>query len=276
LLLFFQEKKGLIPMSDQFDRLVSIMAQLRGPGGCPWDAEQTHDTLRKYLVEETYEVLEAIDSGDPEKLREELGDLLLQVVFHAQLGSDAGTFTIDEVCNSISDKLVRRHPHVFADATVTTTDTVVTQWEQIKKEESAHKERTSILDGVPKGMPALLRALKYQKKASRVGFEWENVDGAFDKVDEEYAEFRAAVASGDPAATEDELGDLFFTLVNVARYVEIDPETALDKTIQKFIRRFSHVEKSIAAAGGSLADATLEQMDALWDQAKELEKNGRP
>ncbi len=258
-------------MSEAFDRLVGVMARLRAPDGCPWDAEQTHESLKPYLLEETYEVLEAIDGGSVPTLRDELGDLLLQVIFHAQLADERGDFTADDVCHAISDKLIRRHPHVFAQSSAATPDKVVTQWEKIKKTEAGHQDRTSALDGVPNAMPSLARAYKIGKKASRAGFDWSNVDGAFEKVDEELAEFRAAFAERDPKHMEDELGDLLFSLVNVARYMEVNPEEALRKTIGKFIRRFAHVEARIEAEGGDLADATLEEMDALWNEAKENE-----
>ncbi|MBF0169592.1 MAG: nucleoside triphosphate pyrophosphohydrolase [Nitrospinae bacterium] len=258
-------------MSEAFDRLVGVMARLRSPGGCPWDAEQTHESLKPYLLEETYEVLEAIDGGSMPTLRDELGDLILQVVFHAQLAHERGDFTAADVCHAISDKLIRRHPHVFGAAHAPTPGAVVTQWEKIKKTEEGHKERTSALDGVPAAMPSLARAYKIGKKAARAGFDWANVDGAFEKVEEELAEFRAAFAERDVKHMEEELGDLLFSLVNVARFMEVNPEEALRKTIGKFIRRFAHVEARIEASGKELGEATLAEMDALWDEAKKNE-----
>jgi tetrapyrrole methylase family protein/MazG family protein len=255
-------------MSEAFDRLVDVMAKLRAPDGCPWDAQQTHESLKPYLLEETYEVLEAIDGGDMPTIKDELGDLMLQIVFHAQLAAERGDFTADDVCHAIADKLIRRHPHVFGSADADTPEKVGAQWEEIKKGEEAHRERRSALDGVPSAMPSLARALKLSKKASRVGFDWESVDGAFEKVDEEMAEFREAFALLDRSKMEEELGDLLFSLVNVARFLEVNPEEALRKTIDKFIRRFTHVEEGIAAQGKRLADVSLAEMDALWNEAK--------
>ena len=260
-------------MSKEFDRLVEIMTKLRAPDGCPWDKEQTHETLKPYLIEETYEVLEAIESGDPQKIKEELGDLLLQVVFHAQMGMEAQKFTIDDVAKSIADKLERRHPHVFEESDADTPEKVIKQWEEIKGAEEAHKERSSALDGVPKAMPSMLKALKLQKKASRAGFDWERVEGAFTKVDEELEEFRHAFAHGSVKEMEEELGDLFFSLINVARFLEVNPEEALTKTISKFVSRFQHLEGRVKEEGKSLTDTTLAEMDKLWDEAKRKEND---
>jgi len=260
-------------MSSQFDELVRIMARLRAPDGCPWDREQSHERLKPYLIEECYEVIEAIDEGEPEKLRDELGDLLLQVVFHAQMANERGEYTADDVCAAISEKLVRRHPHVFGGAEgVDTPDDVVKQWDEIKREEKGCEDRTSALHGVPRAMPSMLRALKLQKKAARVGFDWESVDGAYEKVEEEFGEFREALASGNASDMEEELGDLFFSLVNVARFIEVNPEEALERTIRKFIRRFEGVERVVAAAGKKIKEATFDEMEAAYQEIKRAEK----
>src|SRR5690554_2428113 len=208
-------------------RLLNIMEKLRSPEGCPWDREQTHQSLKRYLIEEAYEVLEAVDSDDPEMLADELGDVLLQVVFHAQIGKELGTFTIDDVIDAICNKLVRRHPHVFADTEAETVGDVIRNWEAIKKTQKQGESRTSILDGVPKEFPALMRAEKIQKKAAKVGFEWDNIDGAFAKLQEELQELSLALEGSNQDHITDEFGDVLFALVNVARYAKVDPELAL-------------------------------------------------
>jgi len=251
------------------ERLLNIMEKLRSPEGCPWDREQTHQTLKRYLIEEAYEVLEAIDSGDPELLAEELGDVLLQVVFHAQIAKELGTFSMDEVIDGICEKLIRRHPHVFADTEVASVGEVMRNWDAIKKTEKHGRERTSILDGVPKKFPALMRAEKIQKKAAKVGFEWDDIDGAFAKVEEELGELRAALESGEAAKINDEFGDVLFALVNVARYAKVDPELALQHATNKFVQRFHFIEEQAQAQGRSLEEMSLAEMDAIWDQAKD-------
>ncbi|HHT74046.1 MAG TPA: nucleoside triphosphate pyrophosphohydrolase [Firmicutes bacterium] len=256
------------------ERLLKIMEKLRSPEGCPWDREQTHKTLKRYLIEEAYEVLEAIDSGDPELLGEELGDVLLQVVFHAQIAKELGAFTMDDVIDSICEKLIRRHPHVFADTEVESVGEVMRNWDAIKKMEKHGRERTSILDGVPKEFPALMRAEKIQKKAAKVGFEWDDIHGAFGKVGEELEELRTALDSEDGEKIKDEFGDVLFALVNVARYAKVDPELALQDATSKFIQRFRFIEEKAQAQGRSLEEMSLAEMDALWDQAKDyLRKN---
>lgn len=199
-------------MTESFNKLVDIMARLRGEGGCPWDREQTHKSLKPYLAEETYETLDAIDSGDMEHLKEELGDLLLQIVFHSQMACERGDFSIGDVCAHISEKLVRRHPHVFGASGADTAEKVVEQWDEIKKSEKGKTHRRSILDGVPISMPSLMRAMSVQEKASSVGFDWEGWEGAFAKIEEEVAELRQAMARGEAAEVEKELGDIFFHL----------------------------------------------------------------
>jgi len=251
-----------------FDRLVEIMARLRGPDGCPWDKEQTRESLKPFLVEETYEVLEAIDEGSPDKIREELGDLLFQIVFHSRVAEEAGEFTIDDVLFAVEEKMVRRHPHVFGDKRLDTSAEVLVDWEAMKKTEKGYESRSSILDGVPREMPALTRAHRLQERAARVGFDWERVEDVTAKLDEEVGEFKDTLAGKDPAAMEDELGDIFFVLVNIARFIGVNPEDALRKTISKFISRFKYIEEAAAVSGRELSDMTLAEMDALWNEAK--------
>jgi tetrapyrrole methylase family protein/MazG family protein len=263
-MLMTEEKKG-------FDRLVEIMRRLRAPGGCPWDAEQSHESLKRYLIEESYEVIEAIDKNDAELLKEELGDLLLQPVFHAAIAEENGIFTMDDVLAAINDKLVRRHPHVFGEQTVKTAAEQVANWERIKKEEKG-EERRSALAGVPPHMPALMKAQKITEKAARVGFDWEHVDQVFAKVLEELHELEETMAEGDQARMEAELGDLLFAIVNLGRFLSLDPEQALGKTIARFTRRFAYVEGALHAAGRPMKEATLEEMDLLWEEAKVKER----
>ncbi len=261
------------PMTEEkngFSRLVAIMRRLRGPGGCPWDAEQSHESLKRYLLEECYEVIEAIDKKEPELLKEELGDLMLQPVFHAVIAEEKGEFSMDAVLDAICEKLVRRHPHVFAGQVVKTADEQVANWERIKKDE--HGEgRKSALAGVPPHLPALLKARKITEKAARVGFDWEHVDQVFAKVLEELHEFEETMAEGDETRMEAELGDLLFAIVNLSRFLSLDPEEALRKTIARFSRRFAHIEEALQARGVPMKDATLEDMEKLWQEAKEKE-----
>lgn len=252
-----------------FTELVEIMARLRGENGCPWDREQTSESIKPYLVEETYEVLEAIDEGDPAKLREELGDLMLQIVFHAQMAEEAGGFTIAEVLTAINDKLVRRHPHVFGDLKAETSQEVLFNWEQIKKAERQKAQgQASLLDGVPRELPALLRAHRLQEKASRVGFDWAEAREVLQKVEEELVELRSAMDGEAPDRVEAELGDLLFSLVNLSRFLAVNPEEALRKTIARFIDRFRYIEEELSRRGRSLRQVTLQEMDALWAEAK--------
>ena len=245
------------------------MARLRGEGGCPWDREQTHVSLKPYIIEEAYEVLETIDEGDMEGLKEELGDLLLQVVFHARLAEESGAFNVADVLETISGKLVRRHPHVFGESTADTTQKVLRQWDEIKKSEKPDNAGKPLLEkAAPAGLPALMRAMKVQEKASSAGFDWEGWRGAFDKVEEELKELRHAFENGEKDKVEMELGDFLFSLVNTSRHLNVDAEEALRKTTAKFIRRFTHIEKRLSDTGKSLADATLAEMDKLWDEAK--------
>jgi tetrapyrrole methylase family protein/MazG family protein len=251
---------------DSFQKLLDIMAALRAENGCPWDREQTRESLTPYLVEETYEVLEAIEENSPQKIKEELGDLLFQIVFHSQLAKERGEFSMEDVIDAISKKMMGRHPHVFGGARFETSEQVLQQWEERKKEEG--KNRESILEGVPKELPSLLKAHRIQSRAARVGFDWNRIADVMEKLDEELSEFRDALDQKDQAAIEDELGDVFFVLVNISRFVGVNPEDALRKTISKFISRFRYIEMKAASAGRKLSDMTLEEMDALWDEAK--------
>jgi tetrapyrrole methylase family protein / MazG family protein len=253
-----------------FARLVEIMRRLRGPGGCPWDAEQSHESLKRYLLEECYEVIEAIDKNDPEHLKEELGDLMLQPVFHAAIAEEKGEFTMDEVLQTICGKLVLRHPHVFGDQVVKTADEQVENWERIKKLEKGD-ERKSALAGVPPHLPALLKAQKITEKAARVGFDWEHADQVFAKVIEELHEFEETMAAGDETRMEAELGDLLFAIVNLGRFLSLNPEEALRKTIERFCRRFAHIEETMHARGVLMKEATLDEMEILWEEAKAAE-----
>ncbi|MBS2015854.1 MAG: nucleoside triphosphate pyrophosphohydrolase [Deltaproteobacteria bacterium] len=259
-------------------RLVGVMRRLLAPDGCPWDREQTFETLRKYALEEACEVIDAIDSGDRGAIREELGDLLLQVVFQAELGRREGAFAIDDVVAGIVEKLVTRHPHVFGDLDAKTADEVLRNWEKIKAQE---KKDRGILGGVPRSLPALVRAQRIGEKVERVGFDWEDARGSRAKVTEEIGELDTAIASGDARAIEEEMGDVLFALVNLSRHVKIDAEGALRRTIDKFTRRFAHVEKRVHAEhggwggpGGNQPNLPLEVLDRYWEEAKAGEKSG--
>lgn len=254
-----------------FEELVAIMRKLRAPGGCPWDAEQTHESLTRYLLEETYEVIEAIDEKSPQHLKEELGDLLLQPIFHAAIAEESGDFTIDDVIGTLCDKLIRRHPHVFGDLVIRDSNEQIENWESIKRQEKGI-ERPSALSGVPDHLPALLKAHKISEKASRVGFDWEHADQVLAKVMEELHEFEEAWAGGDPTRMEDELGDLLFAIANLGRFLSLNPEEALRKTISRFQKRFSYVEAELLRQGVPMQTASFEEMDALWEKAKCAEK----
>lgn len=251
-----------------FEELLEIMKKLREPGGCPWDREQDHESLKKYFIEETYEVLEAIDLKSPEKLCEELGDVLLQVIFHARIAEENGQFSIDDVIHGVSEKMVNRHEHVFGKKHAETADDVIDLWEKIKKKEKGATCQTDILKDVPAILPALMRSYKVQEKAAKVGFDWDQVDDAWKKVQEETEEFFEAYKSNDMAKTTDELGDLLFAIVNVARFLKIQPELALTGTINKFIKRFEYIETRSCEQGKDLTKMSLEEMDLLWNEAK--------
>jgi MazG family protein len=293
----------------RFERAVSIMARLRAPRGCPWDREQTFDSIKPYTLEETYEVLEAIDNRDWKELTGELGDLLLQVLFYSQMADEQGLFSIDEVLDRLSNKLVDRHPHVFADAKAETSSDVLRNWEALKAEEKKkrleagggkqakdNENPQSVLAGVSSAIPALLQAYKLSSRAAHVGFDWPNLDGLFEKLEEETEELQEQIekipghgprpdARGVAGAgrlqipeelrekLEDEVGDLFFVLVNIARYLSLDPESALRKTNRKFKRRFQWIEEQLRASGRGPQQASMEELESLWQQAKQLEKD---
>jgi tetrapyrrole methylase family protein/MazG family protein len=254
---------------EKFQRLVEIMARLRAPGGCPWDREQTFDTIKPYTLEETYEVLDAIDRRDWPGLAEELGDFLLQAVFYAEIGAEEGRFTIGDVLDAINSKLVRRHPQVFGEDTARTAEDVKRIWGEVKGAEKKEQGREGgLLDPVPRGLPALVEAQQITTRAAGVGFDWENAGQVIAKLDEELAEFAEARRSGTPAELEDELGDLLFVLVNLARFVKVDPEQALRKTNAKFRSRFGHIERRLAERGRRPADSSVAEMEELWEEAK--------
>lgn len=253
-----------------FQKLVSIVNTLMGEDGCPWDKVQTHDSLKPYLVEETYEVLESLDDGRPDHIKEELGDLLYQIFFHAKLAELKQEFDIADVADSISEKMVRRHPHVFEQGKLHTPDQVVRQWEDIKNQEKNNEGKQSVLDGIPKHLPGLLRAQKLQKKAAKHGFDWDKIDDVFAKLDEEIAEFKEAVQSGDPKEIKSELGDILFVLVNIARFKKCDAEEALRATNREFIRRFHYIEKEVNQRGKALKETPLEELEQYWQEAKKV------
>ena len=251
-----------------FTDLLAIMDTLRDENGCPWDREQTHKSLERYLVEESYEVIEAIDEEDFGLLSEELGDVLFQVVFHARIGKENEAFNMNDVINTICHKMINRHPHVFAKEVADTSEAVLVNWDKIKREEQGLKSHTDELKHVAKSLPSLIRAEKVQKKAAKVGFDWVSVEGALDKVLEEYHEIKEACKESGKEKTSEEVGDLLFAAVNVARFLDIDPEYALHYTIEKFINRFKYIEDHAVAKGLSLEEMTLEEMDRLWNEAK--------
>ena len=252
----------------KFDDLVEILRILRQPGGCPWDAEQTHESIRRNFIEETYEVVEAIDKNDTELLCEELGDSMLQVVFHAQIAQDSGNFNIDDVCDGICKKLIIRHPHVFGDVVAETSEEVLTNWDAIKMQTKSQTTQAEALDSVSHALPALIRSHKVQHKASKCGFDWPDVSGALDKLSEEVNELRQAINSKDEKACFEELGDVLFSAVNVSRFISVEPEHALSSSCDKFIARFAQVEKVALSRGLDMKTATLAELDAIWDEVK--------
>ena len=253
---------------DGVKRLYEVMRQLRAPGGCPWDREQTLQTLKPCLLEETYELLEAMDGQDLALHVEELGDVLLQVVFQCAIREEEGLFTLNDVAQALAEKLVRRHPHVFGDAVASTSGQVLRNWEAIKQTEKGKAPDRSAIDGVPASLPALLKAQRIQSKASRVGFDWKDATGATDKIEEELAELKEAMASGDKGKVAEEMGDLLFSAVNTCRFVDVDAESALEGTSRKFARRFREVERRVRDQGRTLNECTLAEMDAIWDEVK--------
>ena len=261
-----QEEKLLYK---EFSQLRHIIAELRGPNGCPWDRKQTHESLRKYLLEESYELIEAINEGDIDHIIEELGDVLLQVMLHSQVGEDEGYFSIDDVIEGISDKMIRRHPHVFGEEQAESVDDVMKHWQNAKKQE-AKEETESILDGINRAMPNLLQAYELQRKAAKVGFDWLNVEGAWEKVKEEILEFQEELKeANNREQIESEFGDVLFSLVNIARFYKVDPELAIFQTNKKFLQRFSYIEKKVKESERDWSDMSLEELDGFWNEAKE-------
>jgi len=268
-----------------FEKLVAVQARLRAPGGCPWDREQTHESLRTYLIEEAYEVLEALESGNDDKFAEEMGDLLLQIVFHSQIAQEGGRFAISDVIREIHDKMIRRHPHVFGETYAKDSAEVLRNWEQIKARERLSKaeatgnpsgskgpKEASLLDGVSRALPATLEGFQLTRKASRIGFDWENATGVFEKMGEEARELQNALDAGEQPKVEEELGDLLFAAVNLARFLKVDPEIALKKANAKFSRRFRSMEKLAGEGGREFKNLPREEMEALWDLAKRTEQ----
>jgi MazG family protein len=267
------------PAGSRFTEFVQLIARLRAPGGCPWDREQTHRSLKPMTIEEAYEVLEAIDGGDDDALAEELGDLLLQVVFHSAIAAEDRRFTIDDVVDKVADKMVRRHPHVFGDQKADTPDEVLRNWEALKAAErkAAGKDRpgeASMMEGVSASLPATIEAFQLTTKAGRVGFDWASPQDVLAKVEEEAGELKEALAGSppDPTSVEEEIGDLLFAAVNLARVLHADPESALKAANRKFRRRFRHIEDQLRARGKTPAEASLDEMDALWNEAKSMER----
>ena len=248
--------------NNKIEALIETVKILRGPNGCPWDKEQTMKSLKPCLLEEAYEVLEVMEEGG-KKLKEELGDLLLQICMQSEIQNEAGLFNIYDVAESINEKLIRRHPHVFGNEEVENSEEVMVNWEEIKKTEDSHKDRESAIDGIPITLPAMQKAYKIQKKAAKTGFDWENADGAMLKLEEEIEEVREAVREGDLSHIEEEIGDMIFAVINIARKLKVDPEEALNRTIKKFDKRFRYIEKNI-----DIKNADLQKMEKLWQEAK--------
>ncbi|MGF7015770.1 nucleoside triphosphate pyrophosphohydrolase [Ornithinibacillus bavariensis] len=263
------------PVPDQllhhtFNRLREVIATLRGPDGCPWDKEQTHESLKQYAIEEVYELIDAINAEDDEGIVEELGDVLLQVMLHSQIGEDEGYFSIDDVIKSITDKMIFRHPHVFSNVKVDSSQEVTVNWEELKHKEKAVK-RKSIVEGIPRSLPSLLKAYKLQHIAAKVGFEWEDARGIWEKLEEEIDEVKSAIAADNEQEIKKELGDVLFVLANLTRYYQINPEEALSLTNEKFTRRFSYIEEKLKEKGKDIMHSNLEEMDYYWNEAKERE-----
>ena len=253
---------------NSLSKLIKITDTLMGEDGCPWDKVQTRESLKPYLVEETYEVLDALDANDPEKIKDELGDLLYQILFHSKISSLKGEFNFRDVIDNLSEKMVRRHPHVFQEGELNTPDQVVKQWEEIKRNEKNQANQKSILDNIPKNLPSLLRAQKLQKKAAKEGFDWDQISDVFDKLDEEIVEFKEAVLKKKSADIQNEIGDIIFVITNIAKCYKIDAEEALRSTNNKFIKRFQYIEQKIKAKGKTLKDSPLEEMERYWQEAK--------
>jgi len=258
-----------------FAELLDVMAQLRGANGCPWDKEQSHASLRTFLLEESHELLDALDKGQSAQIREELGDLLHQIIFHCQIAAESGAFTAEDVVRDLKNKMVRRHPHVFSDKALPDSDAVLKQWARIKANEKVSETPNSVLGNLPKSMPALARAQTITERASQVGFDWPDVIQVWGKVEEELAELKTASSSGDKRRTGEELGDLLFSLVNLSRFLGLQSEDVLAQATERFIKRFSYIETRLDKAGTSPAASSLEIMDRLWAEAKALERNDK-
>lgn len=256
-----------------FDDLLSIITALRSPDGCPWDREQTHESIRKNFIEETYEVIEAINKKNPDMLREELGDVLLQIALHCEMEREKGTFDFGDVIHDIVYKLVIRHPHVFGDVVATNGDEALASWDNAKEKTKGDRTASEKMDSIPRELPALMRAEKVQKKAAKVGFDWESSEGAFDKLNEEIDELKIAVAHGDSSEIEEEFGDVLFSAVNISRFLKVDGEEALTGATDKFVSRFKEVEKLAEESGIDMKSASLEELDALWDKAKKIKND---
>jgi len=254
-----------------FYDLCDIITTLRGPGGCPWDAEQSHESLKGNLIEETYEVIEAINEKSDKMLCEELGDVLLQIVFHSSIAKCEGRFGIDDVITAISKKMISRHPHVFGDLKVDTSEEVLKNWDEIKKKEKGINTQSEAMKRIPKELPSLLRSMKIQQKAAKVGFDWDNTDDVLMKIEEELAELKEAIKNKDDDNTNEELGDLLFAVVNLSRFIEINPEFSLDNSSEKFIKRFNYVENYVIDHGMNLKSMNLSELDKIWDMAKKEE-----
>jgi nucleoside triphosphate diphosphatase len=270
-------KSAALQPGKLFEGLVAIQARLRAPGGCPWDREQTHHTLKTYLIEEAYEVLDALEQGNADELTEELGDLLLQILFHADIAREAGRFDITHVISAIQDKLVRRHPHVFGKVKADTAEQVLKNWVQLKAREknpgdSSEQSLPSALEGIPRSLPALLEAYQLTRRAAQVGFDWETVEGIFTKLHEETSELRVALSDSDRSRREEELGDLLFVAVNMTRFLGFDPEVALKHSNLKFKLRFQNMEEEAASSGQRLAQLSKEELEVLWEAAKKRER----
>ena len=253
---------------NSLSKLIKITETLMGDDGCPWDKVQTRESLKPYLVEETYEVLEALDENDPEKIKDELGDLLYQILFHSKISSLKGEFDFRDVIDNLSEKMVRRHPHVFKGGKLNTPDQVIGQWEEIKNKENNKANQKSILDSIPKNLPSLIRAQKIQKKAAKEGFDWKQINDVFDKLDEEIKEFKEAVLKKKNPDIQSEIGDIIFVITNIAKFYEVDAEEALRSTNNKFIKRFQYIEQKMDEKGKSLKDSPLEEMEHYWQEAK--------
>ena len=260
---------------EKFSEVLELMAQMRGENGCPWVREQTHQRLKPFLLEESHEFLDALTANDPAKIAEELSDLLYQIVFHCQIGAENGTFTAGQVISNLAAKIVRRHPHVFGGDALPDSEAVTKQWAQIKAQERLADNAGSALGSLPKSMPALARAQAISERAARVGFDWPNIEPVWQKLEEELSELKNAWASGDRQRTGEELGDVFFSLVNLARFLDVQAEDVTSQTTDRFIERFTYVDNQLRAAGKTPDQSSLEEMDRLWDEAKALERRGR-